>query len=100
LFVNHVPARDIKSALSLDLCLFFEHSKVSEDISIVENLLMKLIKKSSQDETIHSNLIGKVNNSFAIFDVDFLSMLLLFDSYIDHNAQVAPATWAGRKLSF
>jgi hypothetical protein len=71
--------------------LILEHSKGSEDDSIVKDLLMKLIKKSSQDETIHSNLIGKVNTSFAKFVVDFLSMLLLFDLYIDHNAQASPA---------
>ena len=26
-------------------------------------------------------------------------MLLLFDAFIDHNAQAAPAPWAGSKLS-
>ncbi len=26
-------------------------------------------------------------------------MLLLFDAFIDHNAQAAPAPWACRKLS-
>jgi hypothetical protein len=33
------------------------------------------------------------------FAVDFLGMLLLFDSIIDHNGQAAPAPWAGKKLS-
>jgi hypothetical protein len=61
---------------------------------------MQLIDKSSQDETIHSNLIEKVNTGFAKFVVDFLSMLLMFDSYIDHNAQAAPAPCSDRKLSF
>ncbi len=60
---------------------------------------MKLIKKSFEEETIHSNSIGKVNASFAKFVVDFLSMLLLFDLYIDHNVQAAPAPLAGGKLS-
>jgi hypothetical protein len=99
LFVDHVPARDVKSALSLLVHLFLEHLKVPEEKSIVEDLLMKLIKKSSKEETIHSNSIGKINTSFAKFVVDFLSMLLLFDWYIDHNAQTAPAPWAGRNLS-
>jgi hypothetical protein len=98
-FVGHVPARDVKSALSLVVCLFWEHSKVPAEKSIVEDLLMKLIKKSSKDETIQSNLIGRVNDSFAKFVVDFLSMLLLVDSFIYHNAQAAPAPWADRKLS-
>ncbi len=33
------------------------------------------------------------------FVVDFIAMLLLFDAFIDHNAQAAPAPWAVRKLS-
>ncbi len=60
---------------------------------------MNDIKKSSKEETIHSNSIGKVNTSFAKFVVDLLAMILLFDLFIDHNAQAAPSPWAGRKLS-
>jgi hypothetical protein len=79
--------------------LFLEHSNVPEEKSSAEDFLMKDIKKSSKEDTIHSNSIGKVNASFAKFVVDFLAMLLLFDLFIDHNGQAAPAPWAGRKLS-
>ncbi len=57
------------------------------------------IKKSLKDKTIHPNSIGKVNASFAKFVVDFIAMSLLFDAFIYHNAQDAPAPWAGKHLS-
>jgi hypothetical protein len=98
-FVHNVPARDVKSALSLVVRLLLEHSNVPEEKSCIVDLLMKDIKKSSKDETIHANSIGKVNASFAKFVVDFIAMLLLFDVFIYHNAQAAPAPWAGRHLS-
>jgi hypothetical protein len=97
-FVDNVPARDVKSALSLVVRLLLEHSNVPEEKSCIVDLLMKDIKKSSKDETIHANSIGKVNASFAKF-VDFIAMSLLFDAFIYHNAQAAPAPWAGRHLS-
>jgi hypothetical protein len=98
-FVNNVPARDVKSALSLVVRLLLEHSNVPEEKSCVVDLLMKDIKKSLKEERIHSNSIGKVNASFAKSVVDFIAMLLLFDAFIDHNAQAVPAPWAGMKLS-
>jgi hypothetical protein len=49
------------------------------------------IKKSSKDKTIHTNSMRKVNASFAKFVLDFLAMLMLFDAFIYHNAQAAPA---------
>jgi hypothetical protein len=60
---------------------------------------MVQIKKSSTDELTHSNSFGRVNSSFAKFVVDFLAMSLLFDSFLYHNAQAAPAPWAGRHLT-
>jgi hypothetical protein len=36
---------------------------------------------------------------FAKFVLDFIAMLLLFDAFIYHNTQAAPAPWAGRHLS-
>ncbi len=89
----------MKSALSLVICLLLKHSNVPEEKSCIVDLLMKDIKKSSKDETIHTKPIGKVNASFAKFVVDFIAMLLLFDAFIYHNAQAAPAPWAGRHLS-
>ncbi len=98
-FVHNVPARDVKSALSLVVRLLLKHSNVPDKNSCIVDLLMKDIKFSSKDEMIHANSIGKVNASFAKFVVDFIAMLLLFDVFIHHNAQAAPAPWAGRHLS-
>jgi hypothetical protein len=71
-FVNNVPARDVKSALPLVVRLLLEHSNVPEEKSCIVDLLMKDIKKSSKDKTIHADSIGKVNASFAKFVVDLL----------------------------
>jgi hypothetical protein len=72
-FVNHVPLRDVKFTLFLVVCLFEEHSRVTEDDSFVEDSLMKLIKKSSQDETIHSIQLERSN---------LPSLALLLISYV------------------
>ncbi len=98
-FADNVPARDIKSALSLVVRLLLEHSSVTNDKSCIHDLLMVEIKKSSKEELTHSNSFGWVNASFAKFVVDFLEKLLLFDSFLYHNAQAVPAPWAGRHLS-
>jgi hypothetical protein len=98
-FVDNVPARDVKSELSLVIRLLLEHWTVPEEKSSIVDLLMVEIKKSSKDKRIHANLIGKVYASFAKFVVDFLAMLLLFDSFLYYNAQAAPAPWAGRHSS-
>jgi hypothetical protein len=98
-FTDNVPARDIKSALSLVVRLLLEHSSVSDDKSSINDSLMVQIKKSSTDELTHSNSFGRVNSSFAKFVIDFLAMSLLFDSFLYHNAQAAPAPWAGRHLT-
>ncbi len=89
----------MKSALSLVVRLLLEHSNVPEKKSSFVDSLMIDIKKSSKDETIHTNSIGKVNASFAKFVVDLIAMTLLFGAFIYHNAQAAPAPWAGRHLS-
>ncbi len=98
-FADNVPARDIKSALSLVVRLLLEHSSVTNDKSCINDLLMVEIKKVSKEELTHSNLFGRVNASFAKSVIDFLAMLLLFDSFLYHNAQAALAPWAGRHLS-
>jgi hypothetical protein len=98
-FVNNVPARDVKSALILVVRLLLEHSNVPKERSSIVYSLMIDVKKSSKDKTIHANSIGQVNASFAKFVVDFIAMPLLFDAFIYHNAQTAPAPWAGRHLS-
>ncbi len=85
--------------LSLVVHLLPEHLNVPEEKSSIVDSLMIDIKKSSKDTTIHANSIGKVNASFAKFVVDFIAMSLLFDAFIYHNAQAAPAPWVGRHLS-
>ncbi len=97
--VDNVPVRYVKSALSLVVRLLLEHSNVPEEKSSIVDSLMIDIKKSSKDKTNHANSIGKVNASFAKCVADFIAMLLLFDAFICHNAQAAPAPWAGRHLS-
>ncbi len=37
--------------------------------------------------------------TFAQFVIDYMSMLLLFDAYTDHNANSSPAPWGGKYLS-
>ena len=64
-FTDNVPARDIKSALSLVVRLLLEHSSVSDNESSINDSLMVQIKKSSTDELTHSNSFGRVNASFA-----------------------------------
>jgi hypothetical protein len=36
---------------------------------------------------------------FAQFVIDYLSMVLLFDAYTDHNAYTSPAPWGAKYLS-
>jgi hypothetical protein len=36
---------------------------------------------------------------FAQFVMDYMSMVLLFDAYIDHNATSSPAPWGAKYLS-
>jgi hypothetical protein len=79
--------------------LLLEHLNVPKEKNSIVDLLMIEIKKSSKDKMIHTNSIGKVNARFAKFDIDFLALSLLFDAFIYHNAQAAPAPWAGRHLS-
>jgi hypothetical protein len=98
-FEDNVPARDVKSVLSLVVRLLLEHSNVPEEKICIVDSLMNDIKKSSKDERIHANSIWKVNANFAKFAVDFIAMSLLFDAFIYHNAQAAPAQQAGRHLS-
>ncbi len=40
-----------------------------------------------------------MNITFAQFVIDYLSMVLLFDAYTDHNANSSPASWGGKYLS-
>jgi hypothetical protein len=65
---------------------------------MVQDSAILLLKETTTNDVFHSNSFGKVNAYFARF-VDFLSMLLLFDAYSNHNANASPTPWAGRNLS-
>jgi hypothetical protein len=99
LYVHHVPPRNVKCALALVVHLFLEHSKITESSSMVEDSAILLIKETTNADVFHSNSFGKVNINFARFVIDFLSMLLLFDTYTDHNVNASPAPWVGRNFS-
>ena len=51
---------------------------------------MLLIKESSEGGGVHFNSIGKPNHMFAWFVINFLSMCILFDTFIEHRSLVAP----------
>jgi hypothetical protein len=99
LYVHHVPPRNVRCALLLVVCLFLERSKVTESSSMAHDSAMLLIKETTNADVFHSNSFGNVNANFACFVIDFLSMLLSFDAYTDHNANASPAPWEGRNFS-
>jgi hypothetical protein len=99
LYVHHVPTRNVESALVLVVHLFLEHSKVTESSSMVQDYAMLIIKETSNADVFHSNSFGKVNANFAHIFINFLSMLLLFESHSDHNENAAPTPWASRIFS-
>ena len=45
----------------------------------------------------HSSVKAKI--TFAQFVIHYLSRVLLFDAYADHNAKASPAPWGGKYLS-
>jgi hypothetical protein len=49
-YVDHVPPRNVKSALALVVRLLLEHAKVPEDKSVTEDSAMKIIKNTSKDD--------------------------------------------------
>ncbi len=89
----------MKCALVLVVRSFLEHSKVTESSSMVQDSAMLLIKETTYADVFHSNSFGTVNANFAHFVIDFLSMLLLFDAYTDHNANASPAPCVGGNFS-
>ncbi len=95
-YIHLVSARNVKSALALVVRLFLEHFKVTENSSMLQDSAMLLLKETSNTDVFHSNSFGKVNANFARVVIDFLSMLLLFDAYSDHNANASPTPWAER----
>jgi hypothetical protein len=87
-FRDRVKPRDVKTALDLLNHLFLEHYTVEN--LLLDDSLMLLIKESSEGAGVHFNSIGKPNHMFAWFVIDFLSMSILFDTFIEHRSLVAP----------
>ncbi len=65
----------------------------------MNSLLYEFIQSSMTEPTIIPHSSVKVNITFAQFEIDYLSMVLLFDAYTDHNAPASPAPWRGKYLS-
>ena len=81
-FRERVKPRDVKTALVLLNYLFLEHHTV-ENSSLVDSAML-LIKESSEGAGVHFNSIGKPNSMFAWFVIDYLSMCILFDTFIEY----------------
>jgi hypothetical protein len=80
-FRERVKPRDVKAALVLLTYLRLEHHTVED--SMLFDSAMLLIKDSSEGAGVHYNLFGKPNRMFAWFVINFLSILILFDTFID-----------------
>ena len=89
-FQERVNPRDVKAALVLLSYLKLEHHTIDVGDSLLFDSSMLLIKASSEGANVHNNSFGKPNSMFAWFVIDFLSMLILFDTFIDHRSLVAP----------
>jgi hypothetical protein len=96
-FCERVKPRDIKAALVLLTYLKLEHHTVEDSLLFDSSML--LIKASSEGAGVHYNSFGKPNCIFAWFVIDFLSMLILFDTFIDHHLLVAPMHFKNVSLS-
>ncbi len=96
-FRGRVKPRDVKTALVLLNYLFLEHQSVED--SMLFDSAMQLIKASSKGAGVHFNLFGKPNRMFAWFVIDFLSMSILFDTFIEHRSLHAPAPFKKIPLS-
>jgi hypothetical protein len=61
--------------------------------------LYEFVESSMTEPTFIPLSSVKVNIMFAQFVIDYLSMVILYDAYIVHNANTAPAPWGGKYLS-
>jgi hypothetical protein len=77
--------------------LKLEHHTIED--SLLFDSAMLLIKDSSEGAGVHYNSFGKPNRMFAWFVIDFLSMLILFDTFIDHRSLLAPMPFKNVSLS-
>ncbi len=60
-FLSHVYPRDVKSAFCLVVNLFLEQTKVANEVSNIHDSLMKIIKTSDINDTLHVNSFDKVS---------------------------------------
>ncbi len=88
-----VKPQDVKAALAMLSYLYLKHCTVKEKDSFLFDSSMLLIKQSSEEPGIHFNSTEKQNCMFDWFIIDFLSMLILFDSFIGHRLLFAPAPY-------
>jgi hypothetical protein len=98
-FRERVKPRDVKTALVLVTHLFLEHHTIEVEHSSLFDSCMLLIKASSQGAGVHFNSIGKPNCMFAWFVIDFLSMCILFDTFMEHRSLVAPMPFTKNPMS-
>jgi hypothetical protein len=96
-FWGHVKPRDVKTALVLLNYLFLEHHSIED--SMLFDSAMQLIKASSEGAGVHFNSFGNPNRMFAWFVIDFVSMSILFDTFLDHHSLHAPAPFKKIPLS-
>ena len=98
-FRDRVKPRDAKTALVLLNHLFLEHHTIDVGDSLLFDSCMLLIKESSEGAGVHFNSIGKPNSMFAWFVIDYLSMCILFDTFMEHRSLVAPMPFAKNPMS-
>ncbi len=98
-FCSRVHPRDVKAALSMLSYLFLKNCHVSEEDSLLFDSAMLPVTQSSSGLNIPFNFIGKPNHMFAWFVNDFLLMLLLFDTFVDHRFLMAPAPYGHKDLT-
>jgi len=96
-FRERVKPRDVKTALVLLIYLFLEHHTVENSLLVDSSML--LIKESSEGAGVHFNSIGKPNRMFAWFVINYLSMYILFDTFIEHRSLVAPMPFKNVPMS-
>jgi hypothetical protein len=99
-FHSRVHPRDVKLALSMLSYLFLENCHVSKEDSLLFDSAKLLMKQLSSGLCIYFNSIGKPNHMFAWFVIDFLSMLLLFDTFVDHRSLIAPVPYGHKDLTY
>ena len=96
-FRERVKPQDVKTALVLLNHLFLEHHTVENSLLVDSSML--LIKASSEGAGVHFNSIGKPNRMFAWFVIDYLSMCILVDTFIEHRSLVAPMPFTNNPMS-